>query len=74
MCRETVQESHGVWEKALPHQFIKTENLFYGTMHTRNGKNQWANLICFNQNPRYIPMIELLSAIKPTQHLILPHV
>lgn len=72
-CMEKLCRNDMVSGRNRPRQFINKESLFYGNMHTRNRKNQWANLIRFNQKTKYIPMTELLSAIKPTQHLILPH-
>lgn len=45
-----------------------------GTHILDTEKNQWANLIPRNQKTMYIPITELLSSIKPTQHLISPHI
>lgn len=54
---------------------LKAESLFNGNIKNLDlEKNQKANLIHFSQKPRYIPMLELLSAIKPTRHLIFPHI
>lgn len=74
-CTEKLCRNHTVSGRKYVHtSSLKTESLCYGNMHTRNGKNQGANLIHFNQKTRYIPIIELLSAVKPTQYLILPHI